>query len=105
MIVNITQENFGGALRSGDLIAAMNMFEDYRNNNTDNEITFYMTPGSVSSESSCQVMLKFLQQNTDYFSLTPGTYTLPWKRVNLWDFRDICGDLVHIENPYLSAMH
>ena len=39
-----------------------------------------------------------LFRSTDYFSAFEGTESLPWRRVNIWDFRDISGDLVKIPN-------
>jgi ADP-heptose:LPS heptosyltransferase len=35
---------------------------------------------------------------TNYFSTEEGTETLPWRKVNIWDFRDMSGDLVKIPN-------
>jgi ADP-heptose:LPS heptosyltransferase len=35
---------------------------------------------------------------TNYFSKEEGTESLPWRKVNVWDFRDISGDLVKIPN-------
>ena len=39
-----------------------------------------------------------MSQFTDFFSDVPGTKDLSWKNVNVWDFRDISGDLVSIKN-------
>jgi hypothetical protein len=45
-----------------------------------------------------QKFYKFLLDNTDYFSETPGEQDLPWRRVNLWDIRDMIGDNVVVPN-------
>ena len=44
----------------------------------------------------------WMLKNTDYFSISPGEMDLNWSRINLWDFRDISGDLVKIHNPLIQ---
>jgi hypothetical protein len=98
MIFNINFECFGGAVRNGDLIAVGNIVEYLRKHHNDETIKFFMRPGSVNESDYVQLFFKFLKEKTDYFSDTPGNVDLPWKRVNIWDFRDISGDLVKIVN-------
>jgi hypothetical protein len=57
-----------------------------------------MKPGSISNEKYVQDFHSFLIGLTDYFSAFEGTESLPWRKVNVWDFRDISGDLVKIPN-------
>lgn len=98
MIINVYRETFGGTIRNGDLIAVANIVEHLRKINNDSSIRFWIDPSALSSEKYCQDFYSFLIQITDYFSAFEGTEKLPWKRVNIWDFRDICGDLVKIPN-------
>jgi len=95
-IFNITEGTFGGPVKNGDLIAVCNVVSHLRKQIPD--LKFYMMPGSVSSVDYIQKFFEFLIKNTDYFSTEPGTETLSWKKVNLWDFRDIIGDNVIIKN-------
>jgi hypothetical protein len=97
-IINIPLGTFGGPLRNGDMIAVGNVVE-YLRLREHPQIQFYIQPDAISQEDYCQKFFKFLTENTNYFSLTPGQDTLPWKNINLWDFRGVSGDLVKIQNP------
>jgi ADP-heptose:LPS heptosyltransferase len=98
MIVNILPGTFGGPLRNGDLIGVANVIEHLRKFTPG--LKFYLDPKAIHSEKYVQEFYKFLLETTEYFSDKPNTQneTLKWQRVNLWDFRDICGDLVKIPN-------
>ena len=95
MILNIYSDTFGH-IRMGDLVAVCNAVEHLRKNNPN--IKFYMSPGSIDSSDHVQRFFDFLLLQTNYFSGYAGNQDLPWKRVNLWDFRAISGDLVKIQN-------
>jgi len=97
MIININGETFGGAVRVGDLVAVLNVIQFLRKSYNNDNIKFYMGVGSINSASHCQQFYQFLTKQTDCFSEVPGI-DAPWKRVNLWDFRDISGDVVCIKN-------
>jgi hypothetical protein len=97
MIYNITPETFGGAVRNGDLIAVCNVVEYFRHK-FDKTTKFHMLPGSINPADYCGKFYEFLLNQTDYFSEVQGDEPLLWKRVNLWDFREISGDLVRIHN-------
>lgn len=97
MILNIEPGTFG-AVRNGDLVAVANVIEHLRKTNNNPNIQFHMKPGSISDEKYVQDFHTFLIGMTDYFSSFEGTESLPWRKVNVWDFRDICGDLVKIPN-------
>ena len=99
MILNITEGVFGGPVRNGDLVAVANVVANLRKEKP--EIKFHMKPGSVNSADYVQKFYQFMLKNTDYFSEEPGEQDLPWKKVNLWDFRDIIGDNVIIPNKEL----
>jgi hypothetical protein len=101
MIINIPLGAFGGPLRNGDMIGVANVVE-YLRKTEDTETKFYLTPESIHSAEYCQKFYKFLLENTDYFSATPGEKMLPWKNINLWDFRGIAGDVVKIKNTKLQ---
>jgi len=96
MIVNVSRETFGGAIRNGDLIAVANIVEHLRKNIPG--LKFYLTPGTLFEADYVHKMHQFFLDHTDYFSLGTGTADLPWKRVNIWDFRDVAGDVVKIPN-------
>ena len=96
-IINIEPGTFGN-IRNGDLIGVCNVVEHLRKTNNNPEIRFHMKPGSMSNEKYVQDFHSFLISYTDYFSAFEGTESLPWRRVNIWDFRDISGDLVKIPN-------
>jgi hypothetical protein len=97
LILNIVKEVFGGPLRNGDLLGACNIIE-YLRKSYDLPIKFHMTEGSVNPEEYSKKFFNFLLENTDYFSVSPGDLSLNWRKVNLWDFRAISGDLVKIKN-------
>lgn len=97
MIINIEPGTFG-TVRTGDLIAVCNVVEHLRITNNNPKIRFHMKPGSFSNEKYVEEFHSFLLMVTDYLSAFEGTESLPWRKVNLWDFRDISGDLVKIPN-------
>ena len=96
MILNIQRGVFGDELKNGDMIGVANVVAHLRKENPN--IKFHMMPGSVSSVDFIQKFYKFLLENTDYFTETPGQQSLGWRRVNLWDIRDMIGDSVVISN-------
>jgi len=97
MIINVPLGAFGGPLRNGDIVAVANVVE-YLRKAEDKNIKFHLLPNSVSSADYCQKFLKFMLENTDYFSDSAGEKELSWKNINLWDFRGLSGDLVKIPN-------
>jgi len=98
MILNIVKGLFGDTLRNGDLVAVGNVLEYLRIRDKNPELKFYMKPDTLSPASYVQQFFFWLTENTDWFSLTPGDKFLDWKHCNVWDFRDISGDLVKIVN-------
>jgi hypothetical protein len=99
VIINIEPGTFGGPLRNGDLIGVCNVIEHIRKTNNNPHIRFHLKPSAISPEKYVQDFHSFLIGMTNYFSAFEGQETLPWRRVNVWDFRDISGDLVKIPNP------
>lgn len=100
MILNINPDTFdilGQGLRNGDLIALCNVVE-YLRQEKNVPIQFFLRPNVVNKAPYCQEFFRFLSTKTDYFSLVPGEEELPWKRVMLWDYRDLIGDRVSIKN-------
>jgi len=97
MIINIEPGTFG-EVRNGDLIAVCNVVAHLRKINNNPKIRFHMKPGSMSKDKYVEEFHSYLIAFTDYLSAFEGTESLPWRKVNLWDFRDISGDLVVIPN-------
>ena len=97
-IINIEPGTFGGPLRMGDLVGVCNVVEHLRKVNNNPEIRFHIRAEATSTDRNVQDFHSFLISQTDYFSAFEGQQSLPWRRVNLWDFRDISGDLVKIPN-------
>jgi hypothetical protein len=98
VIINIEPGTFGGPLRNGDLLGVCNVVEHIRKVNGNPYIRFYLKTEAVSTERYVQDFHTFLLFETNYFSSHPGQETLPWRNVNVWDFRDICGDMVKVPN-------
>ena len=97
MIYDIKRGVFGDALKIGDIVGVANVIEHLRKK-FDTKVQFYMTEGSIDQSKHILNFFDFLKTQTDYFSSIPGNNDLNWKRVNLWDFRDIIGDNVIIPN-------
>lgn len=97
-IINIERGTFGGPLRMGDLVGVCNVVEHLRRINNKTNIQFYIKNEAISPEKYVQDFYSFLLEITNYFSKFEGQNSLPWQRVNLWDFRDISGDLLKIPN-------
>jgi ADP-heptose:LPS heptosyltransferase len=97
-VLNIHKGCFGDCIRNGDLIAVGNVIEHLRKINKQPHIKFHMMPGAISTEEYCTKFFEFLKKQTDWFSEHQSQDSLQWERVNLWDFRDISGDLVKITN-------
>jgi ADP-heptose:LPS heptosyltransferase len=96
MIINIVPGTFGGPLRNGDMIGLLNVVEHLRKQ--DPTIKLHMAENTISNVDYCKKMFQFLVDKTDYFSLEPGEKNLAWRKINLWDFRDISGDIGVIKN-------
>lgn len=97
MIFNISPVCFGGQMRMGDIVACANVVEHFRTVENNNDIKFNITQ-AVKPWEYVTEFLSWMTVNTDYFSIHSGSVNLPWQRVNLWDYRDIAGDLVTIPN-------
>ena len=100
MILNIKKGVFGDCIRNGDLIAVANVVEYLRLETPD--LKFYIHSDAMAQADYNRQFYSWMLKNTDYFSDTPGEKDLNWSRVNLWDFRDISGDLVKIHNPLIQ---
>ena len=100
-IINIEPGTFG-TIRNGDMIGVANVVEHLRKINNNPTIQFHLKPGNVSSDTHCQTFYEIMLKMTNYFSREEGTETLPWRRINVWDFRDISGDLVKIPNDAVT---
>ncbi len=103
MIYNVSRGTFGDTLRMGDLIAVANVIEHFRMLEKNSEIKFHIEKQSIQPIFYCHEFYNWLVDNTNYFSAQPGEDYLPWRNVNLWDYRDISGDLVSIENKFVIS--
>ncbi len=97
MIINIEPGTFG-TIRNGDMIAVANVLEHIRKTNNNPNIQFHLKDGNISPDIHCQTFYEIMLKMTNYFTKEVGTESLPWRKVNVWDFRDISGDLVKIPN-------
>lgn len=95
-IINVNYGTFGDTIRNGDMIGIANVVQYLRKENPN--IKFYLDRNNIEQKDYCLKFYDFLCENTNYFSTSPGEKTLPWNKVNVWDFRDISGDLVKIRN-------
>lgn len=98
MIYNVAKGTFGNELRMGDIVALANVVEHFRNLQDSGDIKFFVDKNAIQNRQYCHEFYQWMTENTDYFSSIPGQEYLPWRRVNLWDYRDIAGDLVSIPN-------
>jgi hypothetical protein len=96
MILNINPGTFGGPARVGDIVGICNVIQHLRKNNEG--IKFFMHQGTINDAQHCQIFFKYMLENTNYFASEPGSITLSWNRVNVWDFRAISNDVVSIQN-------
>jgi hypothetical protein len=98
MIINIESGTFGGPLRMGDLVGVCNVVANLRKKNNISDLRFFLKPGTINQNEHCLKFYSWLIAHTDYLSASEGNESLPWRRVNLWDYRDISGDLVKFVN-------
>jgi hypothetical protein len=95
MIINIEPHHFGGPMRNGDIIAALNFLQFLRKKEK-KEYKFYIPNHSIQSSEYCIKFRDWLSQHTNYISLQPGESSLDVNNINLWDFRTISGDVLNL---------
>lgn len=100
MIFNIKLGTFGGPLRLGDLLGVANVVEHFRQVEKNPDIKFHLDPGSITQTKYVLEFYDWLLYNSNYFTLSRGNEYLPWERVNIWDYRDMSGDLIRIDNNH-----
>lgn len=98
MILGVNSFTFGGLMRMGDIIACANVVEHIRQS-TNTRLVQFNIDSAIQPVAYIKEFAEWMINNTDYFCKTPAEDTLPWARVNLWDYRDLSGDLVVIKNP------
>lgn len=96
-IINVPFGIFGGAMRAGDLIAAVNFLEYLRGIRNDRGIQFHIPDEAVMPRENCLLMRRFLLDYTDYLSEDLGENALlvvegtelerPGGCYNLWNIR------------------
>ena len=95
MIVNVEPHNFGGPLRAGDIIAALNYLAFLKKEIKD--LKFHFTNNSISSDIHCLKFRNWLLNNTSLLSDEPGEKILNLQNVNLWDLRSATGDVLKLK--------
>ena len=98
MIINITPQDFGGRIRSGDILGTCNMLEDLRIKNNDPDIKIYLPDESVFERDYVFQFRDFLKKHTNYFSDEPGEHYLNLNRFNMWDYRSNIPDRTAVDN-------
>ena len=98
MIINIEPGTFGGPLRMGDLVGVCNVVAHLRKKNNISDLRFFLKPGTINQTEHCLKFHSWLIAHTDYLSAFEGTESLTWRRVNLWDYRDLSGDHIKFQN-------
>lgn len=99
IIINVNETNFGGRLRSGDILGAINVLCHLRQE--DPELKFHLPDSTIYPSSHCRVFRDWLINNTDYLSPTPGDGILRFHHLNIWDYRSTAGDLITIDNDII----
>jgi len=101
MIYNIRPGTFNNnGIRNGDLIAMINFIQWYRKQENNPNIKFHIEDGVLLDKNSSDLFFNLFCELTDCFSPERGDEYLPFNEIMLWDFRDITGDHVVINNPY-----
>lgn len=100
MILNIRRGTFGNCIRNGDLIAVANVLEHIRKTQNWPDLKFNIDRNAMSNADYVQKFYSFLLKHTNYFTEERGDKYLHWNQVNVWDYRDISGDLVRIRNDF-----
>lgn len=97
-IINITPRDFGGRIRSGDILGVCNMLENIRLTENDPTIKIYLPDESVYDADYVYQFRDFLIDHTNYFSKEPGNLYLNLDRFNMWDYRSNINDSVIVDN-------
>jgi hypothetical protein len=95
-VINGTFNKYG--IRSGDLIAMINFLQWFRKDQNRPNIKLHIGSNVLVLQDYVREFFDFLCENTDCFSQEPGYTELPYYDLMLWDFRDIIGDHVVINN-------
>jgi ADP-heptose:LPS heptosyltransferase len=98
MVINIQQKDFGGRIRSGDILGICNLLEHIRITEKSTDIRFYLPDESIQESDYVKRFREFLKEHTDYFSDIPGDQYFQFERFNVWDYRSVSGDLVKVDN-------
>jgi hypothetical protein len=98
MIINITPRDFGGRIRSGDILGTCNMLEDLRVKNNNPDIKIYLPDESIFEQDYVFKFRDFLKLHTDYFSDSPGEHYLNLLGFNMWDYRSNIPDRTVVNN-------
>ena len=96
MIINITPSNFGGRLKNGDMIGALNFCTHIEKYNPG--VKFHLPNDAIQTSEYCIKFKDWLTRNVDILVDVPGGDNLSDYNINLWEFRSVSGDLFKIKN-------
>lgn len=99
MIVNISDKNFGGRIRNGDILGALNLIQHLRDVNDNQEIKAYLPDSAILDGNAGFKFRDWLIENSNYLTSEPGDVNLDYENLNVWDYRALAGDIIRIDNP------
>ena len=99
MIVNITDRNFGGRIRNGDILGVLNLIQHLRNVNNNQEIKAHLPDNAILDGDVGIKFRNWLISNTDFMTSEQGDINLEYENLNVWDYRALAGDILVLPNP------
>jgi hypothetical protein len=98
MIFNINKDSFGGKMKMGDIIACLNILE-FLKEQAGEDIKYYIPDCAIQDKNHVRDFRNFLINNSNYISNIPGDIILPFGPFEIWSFRELSGEKVHINIP------
>jgi hypothetical protein len=96
MIITIHENNFGGRLRNGDIVAVLNFIE-HMSVRDGIKYKVYFPDNAIQNDEYIHEFRQWLHENTDYVSLDGESIYLDFNNLNLWDARSITGDVLKLK--------
>lgn len=101
-VLNCDEHTFGGFLKMGDIIAALNVLSYVRKIKNDSTIKLYIPDSAMFGHEHEHLIYirqfkRFLSEMTDYFSDVAG-HEMMWGRWEIWSFRELQGEHIKIKN-------
>lgn len=98
MIINVSENNFGGKLRNGDILGVCNILEYLRIKENNSNIKIFLSDNCIEQKVFGKKFKDFLVSHTDYFSDIPGELYFNFNGLNIWDYRSVTGDSIKVDN-------